>query len=197
MATVRLGRYELEEYDLPRVCMRCGTRATTYKAKKFTWSPPWSYFVLGAFGAAVFAKSMTVRVPFCEKHKWHWTGRAAVVGFSLPVIALVFVAGVAVASQLNAGPEVVFLPTGVLFVAWLIMAAVLLGGAIRAGEITDKSVTLLGVSEEFVEALDEERRGGDEDEDDRPRRRRADDGAYYDPRARRRRRGRDDDEDER
>src|SRR5947209_5044257 len=131
MASIRLGRYEVEDYDLPKVCMRCGARAVTYKQRRFRWFPRW-----------------------------------LIVTFPLGI-----------------------LPT----------------------EITERSITLKGVCEEFIEALEADRRGDargddrprrkrprDDDEDDRPRaKRRAadeDDGGYYDPDAKRRRRDREDDE---
>jgi hypothetical protein len=203
MATVRLGRYELEEYDLPRVCMYCGARATHYKSRRFQWFPPWAWLVLGWLGAMIFMKSCTMPAPLCEKHKWHWGGRTAVILLSLLGLIVVVLAGVALGSALDLDPAVVFLPILVLFVGWLVLAVVLSATQIRPTEITDKSITLRGVSEDFVEALEEARRGDDEDrprrrrardededdEDDRPRRRRraADDGGYYDPGRRRRR----------
>jgi len=200
MASVRLGRYELEEYDLPRVCMRCGARADTFKRKKFQWSPPWAFLALGAFGAALFSKSVTMSVPLCEKHKWHWGGRMAFFAGGFFVLLALFGVGTPVVAKNDHLAGFVFLPILVLLLAWLITSAILFSTQIRPREITDKSVTLTGVSEEFVEALDEERRGDDEDrprrrpryddedEDDRPRRkRRADDGGYYDPGRRRRR----------
>jgi hypothetical protein len=202
MATVRLGRYELEEYDLPRVCMYCGARATQFKSKKFQWFPPWAWLVLGWLGAMMFMKSCTMPVPLCEKHKWHWGGRTAVILLSLVGIFVVLFAGVALAEVVKIDPPVVFLPVGVLFLAWLVLAVALSATQIRPTEITDKSITLRGVCEEFVEALEEARRGDDEDrprrrarddedddEGDRPRRKRrvADDGGYYDPGRRRRR----------
>jgi hypothetical protein len=206
MATVRLGRYELEEYDLPRVCMRCGARASHYKSKKFQWHPPWAFFVLGALGAMLFSKTVTMPVPLCEKHKWHWGWRTAFVLVGLVAFVLLAFGAAALAGENEELAPFVFLPLGVLFLGWLIAAAVLSSRTIRPTEITDKSVTLTGVSEEFVAALNESRRGEEDDEDDRPRRRRAreddeddrprarrraaeeDDGGYYDPDAKRRRR---------
>jgi hypothetical protein len=200
MASVRLGRYEVEDFDLPKVCMRCGARATTYKRNRFKWHPPWAFLVLGAIGVMIFTKTLTVPVPLCSKHKWHWSGRAAVVGFTLPLIPICFLAWAIVASQFNASGAVVFIPTGLTLLAWVIMAFVLLSlTGIRPTEITDRSITLRGLSDEFIQALEQERRG-DRESEDRPRaKRRAaddeDDGSYYDP-DRPRRRGRND-EDER
>src|SRR5690242_3131525 len=114
MASVRLGRYELREYELPRVCMRCGAPAGTYARKKFCWSPPWALLIPWALRVALFWRTVTVSVPLCEKHKWHWTGRAALVGFTLPVIPLALIGAVALAVKFDLGPAAVFVPTGVL-----------------------------------------------------------------------------------
>jgi hypothetical protein len=219
MASVRLWFDELEDYDLPKVCMRCGARANRYLTNRFRWRPWWSWLILLFIGAMIFTRRQGVRVPLCDKHTWHWTGRAVVVGFSLPLVPLFFFGAVVLAAHYNAGGWTVFLPSGLLFLAWAVMAVVLLRiTAIRATEITDSSITLMAVSEEFIVALDAERRGEeehdegrrharsrhgdeDEDEDDRPRRRREscdeDDPRYYDPRAVRRRRVRDEDKDDR
>jgi hypothetical protein len=202
MATVRLGRYELEEYDLPRVCMSCGARASHYKSKKFTWYPPWAWIALGWIGAMMFMKRVTMDVPLCEKHRWHWVWPPLVTIVGLLGIFVLLFAGVGLAEAVKIDPPVVFIPVGVLFLAWLIVAIYLSSKAIRATEITDKSITLRGVSPDFIEALNDVRRGDDDrgrrrrsrrdedDEDDRPRRRRArdedDDEEDERPRAKRR-----------
>jgi hypothetical protein len=219
MATVRLGRYEVEEYDLPRVCMCCGARARHFKTKKFQWSPPWAYFALGAIGAMAFMKTLTMEVPLCEKHKWHWVWPPLITILGLVGIFAVLFGGVALAEVITIDPPVVFIPVGILFLAWLVTIVVLSTKTIRPTEITDKSITLRGVCDEFIEALEEARRGEndrsrlgrsrfdedddrprrkrprEEDEEERPRKRRRaaeeDEGSYYDP-DRRRRRDRDD-----
>ncbi len=206
MADIRLGRYEIEHYDPPPVCMRCGEPSAVCKDHRFQWVPPWSYALL-VFGvipyaivAAVLMKRMTVSVPLCERHKWHWGGRTAVVLLSLLALLGLLFAGIALGSEEDLNPAVVFVPFCFLFVVWLVAAVVLGVTTIRPREITDKSITLRGVSPEFIDALNEARRGargededddrprrrrrGEEDEDDRPRARRraaGDDGGYYDP----------------
>jgi hypothetical protein len=204
MATLRLGRYEVEEYELPRMCMCCGARARYHKTKNFQWSPPWAFLVLGAIGAMIFMKRITVDVPLCEKHKWHWGIRTALAIGGLVVIVLLVMVAAAVASEDNTLAPFVFLPLLVLFLGWIGLLIGMAVTTIRPTEITDKSVTLVGVCQEFIEAVEEARRGDedddrprrsrrrfDHDEDDRPRpRRRAaeeDDGGYYDPEAKRRR----------
>ena len=85
MADIRLGRYEIEHYDPPPVCIRCGAPSVVCKDHRFQWSPPWVYvlLLLGVIPYAIAAwatmKRMTVPVPLCERHKWHWGGRTAVV----------------------------------------------------------------------------------------------------------------------
>src|SRR5258708_594970 len=100
MATVRLGRFEGEEYDLPRVCMRCGARASTWKTKQFTWYPMWSRF-MGGLLMLLFAKKMTVRVPLCDNHKWHWGGRMAIVILGLVAVIALFIGGAVIADTAN------------------------------------------------------------------------------------------------
>jgi hypothetical protein len=204
MADLRLGRYEIEHYDPPPVCMRCGAPSAVCKDHRFQWSPPWVYILLllGLVPAAIVIgitrKTMTVPVPLCARHKWHWGGRTAIVLLGLVGIFVVMFGGIAVADELNLEPPAVFIPVGFLFLAWIVSAVVLAATTIRPREITDKSITLSGVSPGFIEALNEARRGERADEgDDRPRRRRRrgdeeevrprarrrgepDDGGYYD-----------------
>ena len=75
MATVRLGRFEVERGMLPQVCMACGAPAAVRKSKKFAWHPQWIYVLLLAgllpliIVAAILTKRMTVAAPFCDDHK--------------------------------------------------------------------------------------------------------------------------------
>jgi hypothetical protein len=208
MADLRLGRYEIEHFDPPPVCMRCGRPSALCKDHRFQWSPPWVYILLllglipAAIVIAITRKTMLVPVPLCERHKWHWGGRTAIVLLGLVGIFAVMFGGIAIAGELDLEPPVVFIPVSFLFLAWIVSAVVLAAGTIRPREITDKSITLSGVAPEFIEALNAARRGGRGDEDDdRPRRRRRrdedkeeeevrprarrrgepDDGGYYDP----------------
>jgi hypothetical protein len=195
MATVRLGRYELEDYDLPKVCMRCGARAVVYRQRRFRWFPGWliitfplgilPYFII----TEVLTKRMEVWVPCCEEHKKRplWptlvnVGSLATLVAVAVVLALIFN---------DAGATAAICGLGMLaFLVWCFAALIISTPAIRPTEITDRSITLKGVCEEFIEALEADRRGEDDgnDRDDRPRRkrRRLDDDEDDRPRARRR-----------
>jgi hypothetical protein len=206
MADIRLGRYEIEHYDPPPVCARCGAPSVVCKDHRFQWAPPWIYILLVfgvipyAIAAGVTMRRMVVPIPLCERHKWHWGGRTAVVLLGLVGVFLVMFGGIALGNEVNFDPAFVFIPVGLLFLVWIVGAVILAVTTIRPREITDKSITLSGVSQEFIDALNEARRGqDDEDDGDRPRRRRRgdeedaddrrsargkvvdDDGGYYDP----------------
>jgi hypothetical protein len=221
MAEVRLGRYEVEDYELPRVCMTCGARAVGYQLRRFRWVPSWTligiffgllpYFLINE----LLAKRMPVWVPYCEDHERPPIWPTLVILGSLCGL-LVIVVGLCVLLNGTNGLPVVFTLGAVGFLVWVFASVAISSPTIRPTEITDRSITLKGVSEKFINALKADRRGdadesGDEDrprarrrrsdDEDRPgaRRRPAgdeDDGGYYDPD--RRRRGRhDDDEDDR
>jgi hypothetical protein len=201
MADIRLGRYEVEHYDPPSVCIRCGAPSVVCKDHRFQWSPPWVYILLllgvlpYAIAASATMKRMTVSVPLCDRHKWHWGGRTAVVLLGLLAFILFMIAAIAFGAELDLHPGVVFVPVIVLFFAWIISAVFLATTTIRPREITDKSITLSGVSPDYIAALNEARRG-EEDDDDRPRRRRRRDDEEDEedrpPRRRRREEGEDD-----
>jgi hypothetical protein len=211
MATVRLGRYEVEKYGLPDTCARCGAGAVVAPDKRFSWSPPWLavLILLGLLGLVLYvvlalslAKRRTVPLPFCERHRNYWRNRqifiwgglAAVFLFGVLAIPL----GVVVDDKgiTDNTTLIASLGTGGLFLTWLLSAAVVQTQTIRAGEISDLSITLTGLSPEFAEALGEARRGEDreDDEDDRrPRRRRREDDEEEEERPRARRREKEDD----
>ncbi len=199
MAEIRLGRYEIEHYDPPPVCIRCGAPSVVCKDHRFNWYPLWAFLVLGVIGAAMFTKRMTVPVPLCDRHKWHWGGRTAIVLLGLLAFIGLFIGGAVLANEDDDLAPYIFFPIGLLFLAWIVSAVVLAATTIRPREITDKSITLTGVSPDFIDALNEARRGErgeDEENDDRPRRRRRrdeEDEEDEDDRRSRRRRDEDDD----
>jgi hypothetical protein len=142
----------------------------------------------------MFMKTVTMPVPLCEKHKWHWVWPPLVAILGLVAIFGILFAGIAAADALKLSPPIVFIPVGVLALAWLVAIIVLSNKTIRPTEITDKSITLKGVSEDFVEAMKEARRG---DDDDRPRRGRSRFDDDDDEDRPRRKRARDDEEERR
>jgi hypothetical protein len=173
MAEIRLGRAEVEHGRLPKVCMVCGRRASVKRKKAFRWSPLWIMLVGGAILARIMSKKMTIHAPFCKGHRNHWLMRTLLIVFGfLGVVAVSFalITIVAVKSA-ERGPEdkpllIAVGFAGALFFAWLIMLIVLQLSAIRAKEITDKSMTLTGVNQSFIAALrdlrEERRNGADE-----------------------------------
>jgi hypothetical protein len=202
MATIRLGRYEVEKYPLPALCAKCGAEAVGAPRKRFSWSPPWLpvLILLGALGlilyvilASVLTKRMTVPLPLCEQHRNYWRNRAlfiwgGLVGLILLAIPVITIGAVLDDKRITETSLLIAILSMVgLFLAWLIAAAVVQTSSIRTSEITENAITLTGLSPEFVAELREDRRGDDRDEDDRrPRRRRADDEEDERPRARRR-----------
>jgi hypothetical protein len=205
MATIRLGRYEVEEYPMPTVCAKCGADAVVSPDKRFAWSPPWLgvLVLLGLLGIVLYVvlalsltKRMTVPIPFCERHRDYWRNRRFFIWGGLAVVVLFGIAAIALGVVLDdrqitdSAILVAVLSTVGLFLVWLISAAIVQSASIRTNEITDRAITITGLSGEFVDAVREARRGEEreEDEDDRPRRRRrrADDEEDDRPRARRR-----------
>jgi hypothetical protein len=212
MASIRLGRYEVEKYELPPVCARCGRKAAVSLPKRFAWSPPWLalLILIGLLGIALYVilalcltKRMTVPLPLCERHRNYWRNRKILIYGGLAAMVLLAAFAITLGAVLDSKGItedcllVTLLSTGGLFLLWLISAAVLQSVSIRPNEITDGSITLVGLSEDFVKAVRADRRGDedDEDEDDRPRRKRPRD-EDYEGRVRRNR-VLDDDEDDR
>jgi hypothetical protein len=213
MATVKLSNYECRRDLLPQVCMFCGAPAVTRVKRTFSWCPGWVWIlilvnlIVVLVVALILTKKMTVRVPTCHEHEGYWRRKNVYVGLSFVAIVLISVGGLVIASSQAQGggndpTGFVCVGSSVLFFAWLVVAAIASARGVRAVHITDDTVKLTGVHEEFVTALREERAA---DRDDRSRfDRYGDERDDYDdrhpddePRRRRPRRDRYDDDDRR
>jgi hypothetical protein len=180
MAQIRLYRSEVKEGRLPRICMRCGAEADAERRRDLTWYPPWVNLLvlIGVLPAAIVAmiltKRMTVYAPVCANHKNHWLVRSLIiygglVGIILLALGAVFVLAMADQGGGRGQPVLTGIVCGgsvLLLIVWLVVVAIAQSTAIRPKEITDKTITLTGVSEEFVNTLGED----DDEEDERPSR---------------------------
>jgi hypothetical protein len=183
MASIRLGRYEAADGDLPEVCIVCGAPADGYKLKNFSWHPKWVYFfiVLGLLPLVIIAliltKRMSVRAPICRDHRYHWIWRSWAIGGSLVLLIVFFIAAMVIGSSLesraNGGDFFGIICGGfvALGLIWLIAAVAVQSTAVRASEITDREITLTGVSHKFVEAVLERDEAEVEEEERRERER--------------------------
>jgi hypothetical protein len=190
-------RLKLREADgrLPMVCMVCGEPATVVKTKKMSWYPRWvpvlilANILIFAIVAMILTKRARLQAPLCDSHKYHWTIRLVILWVSLFVAGMIGLFGIIVFALLprqwqdNLGP---FLCLGgvLVFIAWVIVLAIVQGTGVRPHEITDLDITLVGVCDEFIDAAEDaerERRAlrrsrayrdEDDDEEPPPRRRR-------------------------
>jgi hypothetical protein len=182
MARLRLKRWEIEDYDLPPVCAKCGQPAEVHPKKTFSWHPPWVIVLILAglliyvIVAVILTKRMTVPLPFCERHRNYWRNRSIFIYGGLLGLLLLAVIGVIIASALDPRGQdtslgLVCVGSGVLFLVWLIAAAIMQTTSIRPNEITDRSITLVGLSRDFVDAVEDDREAAEEEADRRWRER--------------------------
>lgn len=199
MAKLQLNQSETDRDFLPSTCMMCGAPATDHIRKNFSWYPPWvGVFVLVAVPlfiimALVMTKRMTVEVPVCDRHRGYWWKRQL---FMFLPLVLFFALGVGAMVALGNGPNndaggIACAASVGIAIIWLIVAAVIQSLMVRPTEITDRTITLKNVNDDFERAVTEARRGRrsdryDDDDDD--------DDDYDDRRRRRRERARDDDD---
>jgi hypothetical protein len=182
MANAKFSFYEVDRKLIPELCMRCGEPATTHKNRTFSWCPPWVIVTIIAgllpyvIVSMIVTKRKRVSVPLCDAHKHHWLSRGLIILFSF--IALLGLIGLDIAFGDKDFVPILVVATLIAGLAWLILIAVLQNTAIRASEITDRSIKLSGLAESFCQAaLVERDRRRDEEEafyDDRPPRRRRD-----------------------
>ena len=188
MASIQLTRYEAEEDDLPDVCMRCGDPATERRRIRFTSHPFWIYVFLlcGILPYVVLAVVLTERarchIHFCPQHKNHWRVRAfAVWGTLVAIMAIIpiyFGGNHLAESQLGLWDEstkdilvgIGFVVVPTLVFCWLISIPIIQLTAIYISNVTERTLTLRSVSQEFVDAvLDYRKKREDEDEQEDPR----------------------------
>ncbi len=190
MAEIRL---DLREADggLPDVCMCCGEEATTTKTKNMSWYPPWINYLWIAGGpllvitlSLIMTKRAKVQAPFCEQHQGHWFNRLLLMWGSFIVLGGLcgmLLLSLAVLPKQTADAIAPFICGGcvVLGIVWLVILIGAQVTAIRTKEITDHDIILEGVSQEFVDIMEDtqrerrarrkkRRRDEEDDEDDEP-----------------------------
>ena len=186
MAQIRL---RLREADggLPNVCLCCGQEATVTKDKTLSWFPRWVIvllfvnILLYAIVASIMTKKARLQAPLCDEHKGHWFKRGLLMWGTFFLFGLLGVGGFVIAGNLPRPNDdymgIACAAGAVFFVIWLVIVVVAQYTAIRPSEITDEEIVLKGVSQEFVDAVEESdrhrpmrsRRSRDDEDDDEPR----------------------------
>jgi hypothetical protein len=175
MPSITLSKYECSRSLLPDVCVVCGAPATTRKARNFSWHPGWVWvlilinLIVVLIVALILTKRMSVRLPVCDQHEGYWRRRTWF--YTLPTLAILLLGIGALVYLWSQPPGVKDELTGwlcggslVLLVAWIVVAAIVQATGIRATEITDRTMTLAGLHEEFVGAVREDRARARDDE---------------------------------
>ena len=172
MPKVEIDLYECNRDLLPKVCMKCGSDATTRLRRTFNWYPGWIlvFVLIGLIGiivaailSTILSKKMSLRIPLCDEHRDHWKKRSrwSWILFGLFILASVML--VLILPQNDVPGYVIFLAIAFAFVGWLIPVGIMQQTAIRPQLITDDTITLINVHRDFIDALKEDRRA-DEDE---------------------------------
>ena len=152
MATITLTRREAERGDLPPVCALTGEPTDDVKHRTFVWQPAWvsALIPLGLLPCLIVSliirKTMTLRLPLVRRKHFHWGWRMAVAAVGIVASAGAFIVGGALMIGGLVG-----------FVLSLVMLAVLTALGIHPKRITDREITLAGVHDNFVAAVEEDR----------------------------------------
>jgi len=158
MAEIELLREEIDNDQLPAICLHCGDPNVVWRNKLFVLVPRAAYYGLalgwlpGALILLVMIKRFRMRVPLCEAHKNHWLWRQIVVWGSLPG----FLLGLAYVT-LFLPPDVVVLAWIAAPLTWASLAFVLRLTSISPTAMTGGSITLIGVDERFQRMVNEDR----------------------------------------
>lgn len=165
MPQVRLDLCEADG-QLPPVCIVCGAPAYHYRTKRMSYWPRWTiplFFVhpyLWGLGLIAFSKSARVRAPFCHQHQRHWSSRRRLIWWVGAFLGTAAGLGFIAASHFHEPGAAnlykfacVGVSAGLIF--WLILVAIVHATEVGPAVITNTEIVLKGVSEEFVEAVQE------------------------------------------
>jgi hypothetical protein len=171
MAKVTMDFRDLDDYELPDVCMQCGAPAEGRKSKLYSWyHPEFNLLIFGmlpgwillAALSNVLTKRRQVERPLCAKHinQWPWRTFTALGGFALFVV-VGFAAAFVMATPERGGKSnplggILCAEAFVILLVWLVVVVVISSSTIRPTVITDESITLTNVSKEFVLAYEDE-----------------------------------------
>jgi hypothetical protein len=171
MAKVKMDFRDLDDYELPDVCMQCGAPAEERKSKLYTWyHPALNLLIFGgvpgwillAVLSQVLAKRRRVERPLCPTHinQWPWRTLVALGGFALVGLvgfaAFFVLATYSKVGQPNTLGGIFCAGAFVVLLVWLVVVVVIQSTAIRPTVITDNSITLTSVSKEFAFAYEDE-----------------------------------------
>jgi hypothetical protein len=168
----RLGRFVLMQgQPLPSICMGCGAPATNTMPHTFHWStiavaevPRLVQTIFqgicwaGNFVGLRLAKQSNFEIdaPLCHRHRNHWTWRGrgilALLFLAWPVVAFICIALPASVLAHNHDPLPLIGGIVIGIFGWPLAAALIILTTIRCRAMGRNSVTLLGVSREFIRA---------------------------------------------
>lgn len=157
MAEFRVSRYVAQDGQLPMICMRCGAPAIAYRKKGMTYRPGWVLLLilLGLLPFLIVAliteKRCRLMAPLCEQHEGHWRVRRLWLWGIFLSAVVIGVGGLVTRNDSIMG--MACFASAIIGLGWLITAAVLHETSIHSTEITDAGMTLVGVSQRFLDAL--------------------------------------------
>ena len=176
MATITLDRDECGEGFLPPVCVRCGEAAPQSQSQTFHWFPSAVYLALipvctlpiYVILVIVLRKQRTVLLPVCSRHRSLWLQRRVLTSLGVVLMVLGVWSGVAFSRALEQALDSNN-PIIITSVAGLTAGLVLIGissiGTVRPTRITERLITLKGVSPVFAETVEQYRILLEDDED--------------------------------
>lgn len=168
MASIKITSYECRKDLLPGICMKCGQPATVRVSHRFAWHPPWVpvlilvNLLIYAIIAMILTKRMTVNMPMCDEHRTYWRKRALWTWLTFAIVVLGSISGIGFLQTINPPQRdeyfsYVCFGSVIGFVAWIILLVVLQSTAIKPKMITEHSITLVKVHQDFIDQLKQER----------------------------------------
>jgi hypothetical protein len=160
VAIVELSRERMQK-GLPAVCMKCGAPATIWKDQSYevpSTNPIARLSSWVRLATSFFRRNLTVKAPFCTAHQHHWSRRKLVTVGGLMAVLAILLGGTTLCAIVGWDRSIPFMVGMGFFFAWCVAAVIAYETSIHPTLITEHDVSLKGVSDRFVSALDEHRR---------------------------------------
>jgi hypothetical protein len=158
MTTVTLNRADAESGKLPPVCVCCGEPATRYVETWFSYNPEGgSLSAPGTLWAAAHFKKAKIPLPVCIVHEQVFVWQATygqwgcVLYFVLSMLAFCLLWKLDPFAFEQRGPYLLAILT-LGGIGWVILLYRKRRNSLRAAEISESTITILGVCREFADA---------------------------------------------
>ena len=160
---ITLTKQQVENDEIPNVCMVCGESTEIRVNRTFQWAPDWAGMLTMAGGIPGFialattTREFRIACPVCSRHRDHWSRFGWVCGAGWLVVLLIAATGCLAGWALDTDRLVLRIAGasvcgGVALAVWIVIMVRMGTTRVRAAKITKDSIRFERVSQAFARA---------------------------------------------